>query len=153
MEESEATASTIINFAEKLEDDSSSFYEKLAEKNAESASVFLSFAEESKKNKVLVIRTYRETITDALEACFSFEGMKLSNYVVKPILTKDTSYSDALRKAMELEDKASKFYLDVAERSKSLLATIPSAFRKVADRRNNRKQVLESLLDKATAKR
>jgi len=153
MEESEATASTIINFAEKLEDDSLSFYEKLAEKNAESASVFLSFAEESKKNKVLVIRTYRETITDALEACFSFEGMKLSNYVVKPILTKDTSYSDALRKAMELEDKASKFYLDVAERSKSLLATIPSAFRKVADRRNNRKQVLESLLDKATAKR
>jgi len=153
MEEPKATASAIIDFAEKLEDDSSSFYEKLAEKFVESERVFLSFAEESKKNKVLVTRTYRETITDALEACFCFEGLTLSNYVVKTILPEDTSYFDALRTAIELEDKASKFYLDVAELSKSLLATIPSAFRKVAERRNSRKQVLQSLLDKATAKR
>lgn len=152
MEEPKATASAIINFAEKLEDDSANFYEKLAEKFVEMKSVFLPFAEESKKNKVLVTRTYRETITDALEACFSFEGLKLSNYVVKTILTEDTSYSDALRTAIELEDKASKFYLDVAELSKSLLATIPSAFRKVAERRNSRKQVLKSLREKAIAK-
>jgi len=153
MEEPKATASAIINFAEKLEDDSSNFYERLAEKFAEMNRVFLSFAEESKKNKVLVTRTYRETITDALEACFSFEGLNLSNYVVKTILTDDTSYSDALRMAIEFEDKASKFYLDVAELSKSLLATIPTAFRKVADRRNSRKQALKSLLDKAIAQR
>jgi len=153
MEEPKATASAIINFAEKLEDDSSNFYEKLAEKFVESKKVFLSFAEESKKNKVLVTRTYRETITDALEACFCFEGLNLGSYVVKTILAEDTSNSDALKTAIELEEKASKFYLDVAELSKSLLATIPSAFRKVAERRNSRKQVLQSLLDKAVAER
>jgi hypothetical protein len=33
--------------------------------------------------------------------------------------------------------------------SKNLLATIPAAFRKVAQKRNNREQALKSLLDKA----
>jgi hypothetical protein len=37
----------------------------------------------------------------------------------------------------------------VAELSKNLLATIPAAFKKVAQRRDNRKQALKSLLDKA----
>lgn len=153
MEEPNVTASAIISFAEKLEDDSSSFYKKLAEKFTESERVFLSFAEESKKNKVLVTRTYRETITDALEACFSFEGLDLGDYVVRTILAEDTSDSDALGIAIELEDKASKFYFDVAELSKSLLATIPGAFRKVAERRNSRKQVLRSLFDKTITQR
>jgi len=153
MEGPKATASAIINFAQKLEDDSSSFYEKLAERFVEAKGVFLPFVEESKKNKVLIIRTYRETITDALEACFSFEGLNLSEYVVKKVLTDDTSYSDALRMAIQLEDKVSKFYFDVAELSKSLLATIPWAFRKVAQNRVSRKQVLKSLLDKAIASR
>jgi len=144
------TASAIIDFAEKLEEDSSNFYENLAEKFAEKKSVFLSFAQESRKNKVLVTRTYRETITDALEACFSFEGLNLNVYAVTANLTKDTEYSEALRMAIELEDKAHKFYSNVAELSKCLLATIPGAFRKVAERRSNRKQILKSLLDQAT---
>ena len=153
MEETRATASAIINFAEKLEDDTFNFYQKLGGKFAQNKKEFISFAEESKKNKVLVVRTYRETITDALEACFCFEGLNLNNYAVRASLTVGKSYSDALRTAMELEDKGSKFYADVAELSKSLLATIPGVFRKVAEKRNSRKQVLKSLLDKATAKR
>jgi rubrerythrin len=151
MTDSKLTASAIINFAEKLEDDSSNFYEKLAERFAESRTVFLSFVEESKKNKVLVTRTYRETITDALEACFSFEDFSLNIYAVKANLTKETSYTEALRMAIKLEENVSKFYLDAAEFSKCLLATIPSAFRKVAERRNCRKQLLKSLLDKTAS--
>jgi len=153
MEPPIATASAIINFAERLEDDSSGFYQKLAQKFPRNETMFISFAEESKKNKVLITRTYRETITDALEACFCFEDLNLSNYSVNTSLANDASYPDALRIAVELEDKTSRFYLDVAELSKSLLATIPAAFRKVAERRNNRKQLLKSLLEKAETKR
>jgi len=153
MEEPNATASAIINFAEKLEESSLSFYEKLAEKSVENKGVFLSFAEESKRNRVLVTRTYQETITDALEACFSFKGLNLSNYFAKTNLTEDLSFPEALRIAIELEDKSSKFYSDVAEMSKSLLATIPMALRKVAERRNSRKLILKSLLDKAIVQR
>ncbi len=148
MGEPKATASIIIHLAEKFEDDSSDFYEELAKGFEENKATFLSFANESKKNKVLIIRTYRETITDALEACFSFEDLDLNKYAIKTNLSGDASFSDALNMAIALEDKTSKFYTDVAELSKNLLATIPAAFRKVAERRNRRKKVLESLLSK-----
>ena len=146
MEEPNVTASAIISFAEKLEDDSSKFYKQLAEKYMENKELFLSFAEESRKNKVLVIRTYQETITDALEACF-IKSVNLDEYIVETTLMKDANYSVALKMAIKLEEKASKFYLNIAERSESLLATIPRAFRKVAERRNNRKLKLKSLLE------
>lgn len=147
MGEPTATASAIINFIEKLEDDSSKFYKKLAERYSENKELFLSFAEEDRKSKVLVIRTYRETITDALEACFSFKGLNLNDYKIEPTLADDVGYSDALKIAIQLEEKASKFYLDLAERSRSLLATLPGAFRKVAETRNKRKQKLKALFN------
>jgi len=150
MEEPNATASAVISFAEKLQDNTSKFYKELAEKYAENKETFLSFAIESRKNKVLVIRTYQETITDALEACFSFKGLNLNDYTVETRLTEETSYSDALKMAMKLEQNASKFYLDIAERSESLLATITRAFRKVAERRSNRKPKLRSLFEDLT---
>jgi hypothetical protein len=47
-----------------------------------------------------------------------------------------------------MEDRACDFYLEVAERSESLLATIPRAFRRVAKKRNKRKARLERMLGK-----
>ena len=151
MEELSLTASAIISFAEKLEDSSSAFYEGLAERYVGSKEIFLSFVKESRKNKTLVVRTYQETITDALEACFSFEGLDLRDHAVETTLAESASYAEALGTAIELEEKACKFYLDVAERSESLLATIPRAFRKVAQRRGRRKLDLQSLRAEATA--
>jgi len=138
------TCSAIISFAEKLEDNSSKFYEELAEKYTEGKETFLAFAKEGRMNKVLVTRTYQETITDAIEACFI--QINLSDYLAETTWKEGMSYRDALKRAIELEEKASKFYLDAAERTKSLLATIPRAFRKVAERRNNHKLKLKSLL-------
>jgi len=144
-----ATASAIISLVERFEDNAADFYHKLAQKYPKHKEAFLAYAEESKKNKVLVVRTYRETITDALEACFSFEGLNPKDYEAKTSLGEKTSLYEALKMAIELEDKASKFYVKVADLSKNLLATIPAAFRKVAQRRNSRKQALKSILDKA----
>ena len=125
-------------------------YEELAEKSTENKETFLAFAKESRKNKVLVTRTYQETITDALEACFI--QINLGDYLTEPPSREGLKYLDALRMAIGLEEKASKFYLDITERSESLLATIPMAFRKVAERRNNRKLKLRLLLDKLRAR-
>ncbi len=121
----------------------------MAEQYTKNKETFLAFAKESEKNKVQVARTYQETITDALEACFSFEGLKLSAYAVETKLTEDMNYSDALKVAVKLEEQASKFYSNVAELSESLLATIPRIFRKVAENRNSRRLKLESLLGNA----
>ena len=140
-EDTTVTASTIIAFAEKLEEDTSKFYEELAEKYTENRETLLSFAKESKRNKILLLRTYQETITDALEACFI--NINLSDYLIKINLREGMSYYDALKLAVAIEEKACKFYSDVAERSGALLATITDVFRKVAKIRENRKYALK----------
>jgi len=140
------TASSIISYVQSLEDGSAAFYGELAERFKGHRDSFAAFAAESKKNKVTVVRTYQETITDALEACFCFEGLELASYAVDTALAEGVSLTDALNVAIELEDAAIRFYLEVAERSEALLATIPRAFKRVARKRSKRKDCLEALL-------
>ena len=146
----EATASAVISFVEKLEDDSSRFYREMADKYPENKEVFLKFAKECEKSKTLVIRTYQETITDALEACFSFNGLKLGDYQAEAALPQKSSYADDLRTAIKLEEKAAEFYANVAERSGQLLATIPRAFKKAAETRNRRMSELKEIFKVST---
>jgi hypothetical protein len=92
-----------------------------------------------------VVRTYQETITDALEAGYSFAGLSLRDYETDLMLPDGAGLSQAVEVASALEDRAVAFYLDVAESSESLLATIPRAFRRVARTRSRRKEELASL--------
>ena len=145
------TASAIISFAEELEDGSAAFYRQLAERFTAGQAAFLSFAKESEKNQTLVVRTYRETISDALEACFSFQGVNLDAHRSRTTgrldnLGRSPDYATVLAAAIELEEQAVEFYQDMAERSQSLMATIPMAFRRVAKTRGKRKPKLQSLL-------
>ncbi|MDO9066274.1 MAG: hypothetical protein Q7U96_04235 [Chloroflexota bacterium] len=146
MEDEHATTSSVINFVERLEEESSGFYQNLAARFPVHSDTFLAYAREGAKNRTLVVRTYRETITDMLEACYCFEGLNLSEHVVKTTLGKRANLAGALKAAVELERKAVKYYLEIADRSQSLLATIPKAFRKVAETRGRRKTELERLL-------
>ena len=146
----EITASSVITFAEKLENNSTEFYAKLSKKFEKGKEVFETFAAEGTKNKVLIIRTYRETITDALEAGFCFKGLNLENYAITT--ETNTSYMDSLKIAIELEMKAVQFYCDAAKNSRSLLATIPMAFKTVGARRKGRQAILSGLLEEYRAK-
>jgi len=141
------TASAIISFTEKLEDGSSAFYDALAERWPANAETFQAFSKAGAKHRTWVVRTYQETISDALEASYAFEGMALEDYVIETALAEGAGYTDALKMALALEEKACAFYLEVAARSESLLATIPMAFKRVAKKRNKRKAKLQSLLD------
>ena len=149
MGNSTLTTAAVMSFAEKLEDDSSAFYERLAERFGEGKEAFLDFARESKKNKTHLVRTYQETISDALEASFSFEGLELPDYDLETALAGDIGFKRALEMALEIEEEASNAYSQIAELAQSLLATIPRAFSRVAKRRRARKEVLQLLLDKA----
>ena len=147
------TASAVISLAQELEDDSIALYERLAERFAQQETAFLGFAKQSAKSKTLVVRTYRETISDALEACYSFEGVDLGAYRPRTAGSADdlesAGYAAALASAIEREEQAIRFYEDVAKRSKALMATIPMAFTRVAKTRGKRKLKLEALLDEA----
>ena len=146
------TASAVISLAQELEDDSIALYERLAERFAQQETAFLGFAKQSAKSKTLVVRTYRETISDALEACFSFEGVDLEAYRPRTVGSADdldvsAGYAAALASAIEREEQAIRFYQDVAKRSESLMATIPMAFKRVTKTRGKRKLKLQALLD------
>ena len=139
------TASAVISFSQELEDSCSRFYEELAQMFAECRDAFLGFARDGNRNRLLITRTYQETITDALEAGFAFEGLRLEGHLVELTLPVDMSLAEALGMAIGLEERAVAFYEEVAERSQSLLATIPGAFRRVARKRRRRKAELEAM--------
>jgi rubrerythrin len=149
MESGSVTTAAIISFTEKLEDDSTAFYEEMARRWPEHAEPFQSFARDGQKNRVQVVRTYQETISDALEASYAFEGLNLASFSTDTTLSPDTTYAAALSAAITLEDGAVALYLDIAARSESLLATIPRAFKRVAKKRARRKEDLQSMLGAA----
>jgi len=141
------TCSQIISLAKKFESESAKFYEDLSQQYAKDADVLLSFAKENGKNIVQIERAYYGVITDAIEGCFAF-NIDEDGYTFTTEVAKGASYSDALGKAVEMEEKIIKFYSDAAEQSMSLMADVPRAFMQVAKKRDNRKAMLKSLLGK-----
>jgi len=141
------TASEVISFAKKLEEENAKLYEDLAQRYMKGREILLSFAKENRKNIVQIERTYYEVITDAIEGCFAF-NLNPDEYTFGTELTEKASYSDALCKAIGMEEKIVKFYSDAAEQSKSLMADVPRAFTIIAKKRGERKSKLEELLRK-----
>ncbi len=141
------TCSQIIGFTRELENTSAKFYEALSQKYAKEEDVFLSFVKENKKYLAEVERAYYEVISDAIEGCFAF-NIDPDDYALKTELPEKASYSDALGKAIEMEEKIIKFYSDAAEQSKSLMADVPRAFAMIVKKRGGRVSMLQSLLGK-----
>jgi rubrerythrin len=138
------TCSEVISFAKQLEDESASFYENLSQEYTKDEDVFLSFAKENRKYIIQVQRSYYGVISDAIEGCFAFE-INPVEYTFKTALAENASYSDALRKAVEIEEKIINFYSDASEQSRSLMADIPRSFTIVAKKRAGRISKLRSL--------
>ena len=143
MEELGATASAVISFVERLEEDSSRFYDKLAASFPTQREILITFAKDGRKNKTFVTRTYQETVTDALETGYSFKGLVLHDFMPPVEWHEGMTLSRALEASIALERKAVELYSDLARRSKTLLSTIPSAFKKMADNRATRMPRLE----------
>lgn len=143
------TASAIISFHSRLEDQTAKFYSSVVEneKYSDGRETFLAFAQENKKQKAMIRRTYQEVITDAFEACFSFTDLHEDAYRIDIELTDDLSYAEVLEKAINIEEKSDTFCTQVSEKSKALLAGISRAFKRAAKSKMKRKLLLQSLLD------
>jgi len=139
------TASEVINFAKEVEEKSAELYESLAKIYSQYGDVFLSFFKENNKNKLWVQRVYQEVVSDALETGFSFEGLDTDNYLIEVNLSEDESLSEVLKKILKMEEKIQKFYIDAAEKSKSLLADVPRIFERIVKRREKRKLEIKNL--------
>ena len=145
------TCSALISFHGRLEDQVAKFYETLAgnERYAVGRETFLLFAKENKKHKEIVKRVYYEVITDGLEACY-LNPVSEEHYSLNTNLTANTSYPSALRMAIEVEERSYLFCVDASEASKNFMADIPQALRTIAKRKAERREILKSLLDKAS---
>ena len=142
------TASEAVNFARRLEDESGKFYEDLSQRYTQDAAIFLSFAQENKKNIAQIERAYYGVITDAIEGCFAF-NINPNEYTFESGLQEEVSYADALGKAIKIEEKMVAFYSDAAEQSKSLMADVTRNFVIVARKRNDRIPKLRSLIERS----
>lgn len=142
------TTAAVIRFATEVEGKSAEFYEDCAKKYKESSEIFLSFVRENKKNVTFVKRTYYGVISDALEACFSFKGLKVDEFLLETAFDEKASLPDVLKMSLEMENKIQEFYQRASALSESLMADLPRALKKVAEKRKERKHTLESLLDR-----
>jgi len=142
------TASAVISFAANLEGDMAKLYEDLARRYPEGREIFLSFSKGNGQNRALLERAYYEAITDAIEACFSFEeGLDPGAYALDAKPTGAMGFADALRFAIEAEGRAKGFYEEAARLSKGLMADIPRAFEIIARKRGDRIAKLKALAE------
>ena len=135
----------MVSFAERLEDRSALFYERLSEQFPDQADLFKGLARENRSNKVLIVRTYQETVTDALETAYTFEGLNLEEAVPSDLWKEHLDFLKTLDAALTLERAATEFYTYVADRSRTLLSTIYAAFKKVEGVRRAHHDKLEKL--------
>lgn len=148
MTETINTCSGALSFAKSLENDSAAFYSAMADRFSEHKDTFSSFVKENQRYVTDVERAYYGVITDAFEGCFAF-NLRPDAYTVDAALPAQTTYPEALHKAVEMEETMVRFYTDAAEQSKSLMADVPRAFKMVVKKRGRRQELLKELLAKA----
>ena len=146
MSDTSPTASAIITFAEDLEEQTAACYRALGERFPEQASQFERCTKRAERTRVEVVRTYRETVSDALETGFSFADVDLNVYRRSWDAPEGDSLATVVEYLLAAERQAAAFYTEMAECSESLLATIPAAFRRAAKVRVQRMARLERMV-------
>jgi len=138
------TASETVSFVKELEEKSANFYKDLAQRYSKDEDVLLSYAKENKKYFTQIQRAYYSVITDAIEGGYAFD-LETDDYTFEANIPESVSYSEALERAIEMEEKILNFYTIAADQSMSLMADVPRNFKIVAKKRKNRISKLMSL--------
>ncbi len=140
------TLGAVLAFAIKLEGHSAEFYQEAASlaQDSPASDVFLPLAKAKRKRKELLERSRRENINEMLLEPIG--GLKGSDYLIETELSSQVGYYDALRLAMEWEEKSRRFYVDAAGRVN--LVEVTRVFEKLAEENADHKLKVESLHDK-----
>lgn len=123
------TAAAVIDCISEIEKDSAEFYEHSAKRYSRLRDIFQSLAKEHVKTGKRVRMDYYSVVTDALGAGFGFQGFEAE--VEMPVLNDDVSFSDAVEKAVKLENDIQQFYLKVTSALKPLMPDISRSVERV----------------------
>lgn len=138
------TASAVVGYATKLEEESAKLYESLAQKHAEAKETFLSLAKENRSNKVSIERAYYGVISDKLEACF-IKTLNTEDYGIEVSLPEGLSLKDTVDKLVELEEKIQKFLLDASASIGALVPDVSWMFSRIGKKRKDRIERLKTM--------
>ena len=131
------TAAELVRLSAALEEDTARYYEALASRFPDRAEQLNGWARDSRKNALHIQRTYQETISDALEACFAFEGLDAKAFAA-PKPPDSGSWDQACAEAAAMETRTITLLNRLADMSQNLLGTMSDAFRSAAVRRAKR---------------
>ena len=138
------TASAAISFGRELEQQGAKFYEDISQRFPQGKDTFLSMAKDNRKYAAHVQAAYYSVISDAIEGCFAF-NINPGEFGLKTDLTEATTYVEALRKVIEMEEIMVEFYTKTAEQSKSLLGDMSRVFGLIVRKRDERLATLKAL--------
>ena len=142
------TASAIVSYAIRLEEDLGRLYEELANRYSEAKDVFLSLAKENRSNKVTIERVYQGVISDKLEACF-IKTLNTDDYSIEVQMPADFRYIDVLKRVLEMEERIKRFLSDAAESMGALVPDVSWTFERMTKKRSDRILRLKTLLERA----
>jgi rubrerythrin len=135
---------SIMSFAAELEAAHKTFYEAAAASPAcaEYDNMLLEFAKDAKKNEKNMLRARSEHVTEmVLEPITDFAS---EPFVSDTEVTSDMGPEQIIARALELEEKAHRFYNQAAEKTKGL-AEISRVLAKTGKKRAAHKVQLEAL--------
>jgi rubrerythrin len=138
---------SILNFAAELESADQAFYLAAAANPAcaEFKGMFEEFAADEKKNEKTILRVRRENVTEMiLEPIYDFTK---EPFVTDREGAETMSLEQVLSRALEIEDKARRFYTQAAEKINAL-PEVSRALARTAKRREAHKKRLQSLSSK-----
>ncbi len=135
-----------VNFSRKLETESAAFYEALAERFTGDAEMFIEFAKENGVFITRIERSYYGVNADAVEGCFEFH-LETGGHRLGDAFSGRAGRTDALKTALEMEEKIIGYYRKAAEQLKPFMDDDgPGPFDTVLQERSERIHRLKALL-------
>ena len=126
------TFGSLLGFSIKLEESAINFYNKASRdsKFLDIAGDLSDLVKGNKKRKTTLERIRRENVNEMILQPIS--GLKPCSSLININVEGSNKYLDILKKAIELEESSSKFYLDASNKANLILAEASRYFKKLA---------------------
>ena len=141
-----STFGALLAFAIGLEERVARFYLEAAD-NHECAAIretLLTFARQNDSRRKLLVVTRQEHVTEMVLEPIT--DLHRGDYEVESNAPRGMSCTQVLSQAIEMENRAQRFYSDAAAKAKDLLAGVVRSFRRLAREKQRRSQELDGLL-------
>ena len=136
------TTSQLIALHGGLEDRLAEILRAQAQLHPEAAGVLSRLADEDIQHKEMILKVYREGVTDAFEVGFLSKPMDEDEYTVRE---PKGSLGSAIKTILLNEDTVARFCKEAAKDANQLIPSLPQTFLRLAKRKEKRRALLESL--------